>query len=43
MRMEGGAVKEITKTLLVVERDQEQKILVINLEEAEAGATPDGW
>ena len=42
MRMEGGAVKEITKTLLVG-RDQEQKILVINLEEAEAGATPDGW
>ena len=41
MRMEGGAVKEIT--LLVVERDQEQKILVINLEEAEAEATPDGW
>ena len=41
MRMGGGTVKEFTKTLLVVERDQEQKILVINLEEA--GATPDGW
>ena len=43
MRMEGGTVKESTKTLLVVERDQEQKILEINLEEAEVGATPDGW
>ena len=43
MRVEGGTVKESTKTLLVVERDQEQKILEINLEEAEAGATPDGW
>ena len=36
-------MKEFTKKLLLVERDQEQKILEINLEEAGAEATPDGW